>query len=66
MVKEPLIYEVSKRFNVSTNIRQATVSDDLGLVALEIEGTDENVEKAVKFFTEKGVKVEPIELDIVE
>jgi ABC-type methionine transport system ATPase subunit len=66
LVKEPLIYQVAQLYKVSFNIRQATVSEDIGLVALELEGEDDEVEKAIKFFIEKGVKVEPIELDIIE
>ncbi len=65
-VKEPLLYNVGKLFDVVTNIRQATVSDTIGLVALELEGEDDQIEKAIKYFVEKGVKVEPIELDIIE
>jgi hypothetical protein len=53
-------------FKVKTNIRQASISEELGLVALEIEGDVLEIEKAVDFFIEKGVKVEPIELDIIE
>lgn len=65
-VKEPLLYLCGQLFKVVTNIRQASVSDKIGLVALELEGEPEEIEKAVKFFTGKGVKVEPIELDIIE
>ena len=65
-IKEPLIYEAGKRFGVVTNIRQATISETIGLVALELDGTSEDIDKAIDYFTEKGVKVEPIELDIIE
>lgn len=65
-VKEPLLYNVGKLFNVVTNIRQATVSDTIGLVALELDGEAEQIEKAIEYFVNKGVKVEPIELDIIE
>ncbi len=66
LIKEPLIYQVGKLYKVVTNIRQASASRSLGLVALELEGEPEEIDKAVKFFTDKGVKVEPIEMDIVE
>ncbi len=66
LVKEPLIYQAGIEFKVMTNIRQASISEELGLVALELEGKAEDIEKAVAFFVEKGVKVEPIELDIIE
>ncbi|MCL4872828.1 FeS-binding protein [bacterium] len=65
-VKEPLLYHVGRKFEVVTNIRQATVSDKIGLVALELEGEPEEIEKAIQYLIEKGVKVEPIELDIIE
>lgn len=65
-VKEPLIYNVGKHCKVVTNIRQATVSDTVGLVALELDGEPAEIEKAIKYLTDRGVKVEPIELDIIE
>lgn len=65
-IKEPLLYQAGHDFKVVTNIRQATVSDKIGLVALELEGEAAEIEKAIKFFIDKGVKVEPIELDIIE
>lgn len=66
LIKEPFIYEVGKRYKVVTNVRQASTSDKLGLVAVEIEGEPAEIDKAIKFLTDKGVKVEPIELDIIE
>lgn len=66
LIKEPILHEVGKLYKVVTNIRQAAVSDKLGLVAVELEGEQSEIDKAVMFFSDKGVKVEPIELDIVE
>jgi len=65
-VCEPLLCQCTRRFNVITNIRQASVTDKIGIVALELEGAPEEIEKAMDFFTTNGVKVEPIELDIIE
>ncbi|MBI5809911.1 MAG: FeS-binding protein [Deltaproteobacteria bacterium] len=65
-VKEPLLYQCAQLYKVVTNVRQASVSDKVGLVALELEGEPEEIEKALKFFIDKGVKVEPIELDVIE
>jgi len=65
-VKEPLLYHCSRQFDLVFNIRQASVSDKIGLVALELEGEEEQIERAIQFFKDKGVKVEPIELDVIE
>lgn len=66
LIKEPFIYQVGKLYKVVTNIRQANISDKLGLVALELEGEAGEIDKAVKFLSDKGIKIEPIELDVVE
>lgn len=66
LIKEPFIYQVGKLYKLVTNIRQANISDKLGLVALELEGEAGEIDKAVKFLSDKGIKVEPIELDVIE
>ena len=66
LVGKPLIWEVARKFPVVTNIRQASVSRDIGLVGLELSGEAEEVENAIAFLTDKGVSVEPVELDVVE
>ncbi len=66
LIKEPLIYEVGHRYKVVTNIRQASISEEIGIVALELQGEPEEIEKAIKYFRDKGVTVEPIEKSVVE
>ena len=38
LIKKPLIWEVGHRFKVVTNIRQASVTDEIGIVCLELDG----------------------------
>ena len=64
--KEPLIYLAGHKFKIVTNIRGANISDEIGIVALEMEGAQGEVEKAMHFFQSKGLKVEPIEMDVIE
>ena len=66
LIVRPLIWEVGRKFDIVTNIRQASVSKDIGLVGLEISGDEEQVGKALAFLAAEGVGVEPIELDVVE
>lgn len=66
MIKEPLIYWVGNKFNVITNIRGASVSDVMGLVTLELEGKPEDIERAVHYLMRKKIKVEPIEMNVIE
>ncbi len=64
--KEPLIYLAGHKFKIITNIRGANISDEIGIVALEMEGVSTEIEKAMKYFQTNGLKVEPIEMDVIE
>lgn len=66
VLREPLIYIIGKDYKIITNIRSASISNDIGIIAIEIEGEGAEIEKAVKFLESKGVTVEPIVLDVVE
>ena len=65
LIQDPIIYHLVKDFDIVTNIRRADVTPDWGWVALELEGTDENLERGVAWLKEKGVKVDPIDRDVV-
>ena len=66
LIKEPIIYNLSKQFNVVTNIRRADVTDSKGWVVLELEGDENDIEKGIAWMTGKGVRVDPVVGDIVE
>jgi ABC-type methionine transport system ATPase subunit len=66
LIKEPIIYELSHKFEVMTNIRRADVTEDRGWVVLELEGEDKEIDAGVAWVKEKGVRVDPVVGDIVE
>ena len=53
LVKEPFIYQAGVEFKVKTNIRQASISDEIGIVALEL---------GIGFFDDAGPQFAPIGL----
>ena len=61
LIKEPIIYNLGRSFPVVTNIRGASVTDEVALVALMLEGEESEVARAVEYLTSKGVKVEILE-----
>jgi L-aspartate semialdehyde sulfurtransferase ferredoxin len=65
LIKKPFIWEVGHKFKVVTNIRQATVTDEIGIVCLELDGMHAEVAKAVAWLEKQGVNVEPVEIGIV-
>ena len=66
LITLPIIYQVGKEFSVITNIRRADVTEDRGWVVLEIEGDLKEIERSLEWVTSKGVRVDPVEGDVVE
>ena len=46
-----------------TNVRQASVTPEVGIVSLEIEGEREEIKRAIAWLEELGIKVEPVEIN---
>jgi len=66
LITRPVIYELGKTFEIITNIRQASVTPEVGIVSLEIEGEREVVKSAIVWMEELGIKVEPVEINTIE
>jgi ABC-type methionine transport system ATPase subunit len=65
LIKKPFIWEVAKKFKVVTNIRQASVTDEIGIVCLELDGARAEVDAAIKWLVKQGVNVEPVEIGVI-
>ncbi len=66
LIKTPVIWDVGTKFNLVPNVRQASVTDEIGIVCLELSGLRENIKAAVKWMEELGVSVEPVEINVIE
>lgn len=66
LITLPIIYELGKEFKVITNIRRADVTEDRGWVVLELVGDMEEIERGLEWVSAKGVRVDPVQGDIVE
>ena len=66
LVKEPLIYQMGRKFDLVFNVRSASVSEEIGIIALELDGSAEEIDGAVAWLREQGVTVEPIEKNVIE
>jgi hypothetical protein len=58
VLNEPVIYLLGRDFRLVPNIRGAMITDQMGMMALEIEGEPAEIDRAVTFLRERGVKVE--------
>src|ERR1700689_1235959 len=66
LIQEPLIWQLSQKFPVVTNIRQCSVTDEIGIVSLELDGKRADIKAAIKWLEKIGVSVEPVEINIIE
>jgi hypothetical protein len=66
LITLPVIYELGKQFNLVTNIRRADVTEDRGWVVLQLEGDLEEIERGLEWVAAKGIRVDPVQGDIVE
>jgi len=49
-----------------TNIRQASVNAEVGIISLSLEGESEEIARAVAWLESLGVQVDPVEMNIIE
>jgi hypothetical protein len=65
-ITNPVIWELGRKFPVVTNVRQASVTDEIGIVCLELSGPRPAVKAAIKWLEALGIKVEPVEIGVIE
>ena len=66
MITNPVIWELSQKFKVITNVRQASVTDEIGIVCLELEGKRSDINASIKWLEKMGINVEPVEINVLE
>ncbi len=66
LIKEPVTFRMAKDFDIIPNIRRARVTETVGELVLELEGTEDNLERGIRYLQQQGVQVAPVEGDILE
>lgn len=65
LIREPLVCRMYDELKVEFNLRTASVTDEIGIIGLELSGDADKVQAAIDFFRERGVRVEPIAMDVI-
>ncbi len=66
LIKEPVIFAMAKKYDIIPNIRRARITETIGEMVLELEGSEENINKGIESLKQEGVDVELVEGDILE
>ena len=59
-IKEPAVFLMAKKYDIMPNIRRARVSETVGEMMLELEGSEKNLQDGIKFLESRGIKVDPV------
>ncbi|MDP3296818.1 MAG: NIL domain-containing protein [Thermodesulfovibrionia bacterium] len=66
LIKEPVIFNMAKKYDIIPNIRRARVTETVGEMVLELDGTEENLKNGIEMLKRQGIEVEFVEGDLVE
>lgn len=66
VIQQPVIYDLGHKFDIVTNIRQCSVTEEVGIVSLELVGERAEIKKAIKWLEGLKIKVEPVEINVIE
>jgi hypothetical protein len=66
LITVPVIWELGRRFRLVTNVRQASVTDEIGVVCLELSGRRPAIKGAIRWLEKLGISVEPVEINVIE
>ena len=66
LITTPVVWQLSRKFKVITNVRQASVTDEIGIVCLELDGERSEIKSAIKWLENLGISVEPLEINVIE
>lgn len=64
-ITRPILWELGKKFDVITNIRQASVTDEIGILCLELDGKGSEINAAITWLGKNGINVEPVEINVI-
>lgn len=66
LIKKPLTFQMAKKYDIIPNIRRARVTRTVGELVLELTGEKDLIEKGIKYLKKSGVKIEPVEGNVIE
>ena len=60
LIREPIVARLVKQFDVTPNIRRASIEDDIGWMVLDLDGDPADVARGVAWLHEVGVEVDQL------
>lgn len=64
-VTKPVVCQMARQFQVDFSIRRADVQPNAGWMDLELSGEEAEIERAIAWLEEQGVRVSPVGGDVM-
>jgi ABC-type methionine transport system ATPase subunit len=66
LIKEPVIFTVAKKYDITPSIRRARVTETIGEMVLELDGEEANLNSSIQALRDAGIEVELVEGDVIQ
>ena len=63
LIREPLLFNLANQFDIIPNLRGASVTEEIAVLTLELEGEEAAMENAVQYLVDAGVQIEDLQED---
>ena len=63
LIREPLLFHLANQFDIIPNLRGASVTEEIAVLTLELEGEEAAMENAVQYLLDAGVQIEDLQED---
>ena len=63
LITEPMVYNLSREYRLAAHIQHASMHEDKGLVVLDLEGSEEDLNQGTAWIMARGVEIEPLEVE---
>ena len=60
LIREPIVARLVRAYDITPNIRRASIEEDIGWMVLDLDGDPASVSAAVAWLREIGVEVDQL------
>ena len=63
LITEPMVYNLGREYRLTASIQRASIHEDKGLVVLDLDGSEEDLNQGIAWIMARGVEIEPLEVE---
>jgi L-aspartate semialdehyde sulfurtransferase ferredoxin len=61
LVEEPILYQITRQFDIVTSVRRASLEEDGGVLELDLRGDDMIIDRALEWVRGLGIEVAQVQ-----